>query len=384
MSWKVRSGLGILVTASAVALYWFWPFRQPANELRLPGVVEIQEVLLGSKVGGRVAEVAAKESDLVQPGQLLVRFDVPELEAQLAQQRAKVRAAEAEFEKAKAGAREEEKRAARATLQASEARLAKLVAGWREEEKEQARSELKAAQADLEQARKEFTREERLLGQVAGSLTGYDTARANRDRSQGRVNAAQAKLDMLLRGTRPEEIEEAKAEVARLKANLDLLETGNRSEDIDLAEARVVEARSKLREIEANVQESFVRAPETAVVDVLSVRKGALVPPNQPIVRVLRADDIWVKVYVAETDLARLRLGQAVQVTIDSYPDRRFEGSVLHIDAESEFTPRNVQSIDERRHQVFGVRIRVPQPADPSQRVFKSGMAAEVIVPLAD
>jgi multidrug resistance efflux pump len=127
-----------------------------------------------------------------------------------------------------------------------------------------------------------------------------------------------------------------------------------------------------------------VRAPSRAVIEVLSVRKGDLVPPNQPVVRMLKADDLWVRVYVPETQLGKVRVGEKAEVSIDAYPDRRFEGEVIQIDAISEFTPRNVQSVDERRYQVFGVKVRVPQPDDPKEQVFKSGMAAEVYLPLQE
>src|SRR5262249_29662049 len=151
-----------------------------------------------------------------------------------------------------------------------------------------------------------------------------------------------------------------------------------RSEDRAAAEARAAEAAARVRELDVALKEAEVRAPEPALVEVVAVRPGDLVAANQPILRVLRTGDLWVKVYVPETDLARVRLHQKVELTVDGYPGRRFQGEVTHIAAESEFTPRNVQSVDERRHQVFGVRVRV---ADP-QGVFKSGMAAEVTVPL--
>jgi len=114
------------------------------------------------------------------------------------------------------------------------------------------------------------------------------------------------------------------------------------------------------------------------VVEVLGVRKGDVVAPNQPIVRVLRADDLWVKVYVPETKLGMIHLDQQVSVTVDSHPGKQFQGTVRQIATESEFTPRNIQSPDERRFQVFGVKVRVSNP----DGVFKSGMAAEVTVPL--
>ena len=148
--------------------------------------------------------------------------------------------------------------------------------------------------------------------------------------------------------------------------------------------ALVLDLRTIFPEIESteyksNLLEAVVRAPERVLVEVVSVRKGDLIAPNQPILRVLRADDLWVKIYVPETQLAKLRLNQEVEVTVDGYSDRRFHGTIMQIAGESEFTPRNVQSADERRHQVFGVKVRVPNP----QGVFKSGMAAEVTVPLA-
>src|SRR5262249_8090975 len=150
-----------------------------------------------------------------------------------------------------------------------------------------------------------------------------------------------AHLDLLLAGSRPEDIAEAAAELKRTKANALLLENGNRAEDIAQAEAALAEVRGKLREVEAQLQEASVRAPEQAVVEVLSVRKGDVVAPNQIMLRVLRADDLWVKVYVPETELGRIGLGQKVDVTIDSYPNKRFTGTVEQIAGESEFTPRN-------------------------------------------
>jgi len=233
-----------------------------------------------------------------------------------------------------------------------EAELAKAKNGPRPEEIRQARSDLEMAEANLRLARENFTRIETIYKQGASYRAEYDAARAARDQAVSQVGAAKAKLDLLLAGTR--------------------------AEDIADAEAHVLEMRGKLRELEANLQEAFVRVPERAVVEVLAVRKGDLVPPNQPILRVLRAEDLWIKVYVPETELGKVRLGQEVAVTIDSYPGRRFTGVVRQIASESEFTPRNVQSAEERRNQVFGVKVYV---ADP-EGIFKSGMAAEAVFPV--
>jgi multidrug resistance efflux pump len=312
----------VLLAAVAVTLGFFGPFRSRGETLRLPAVVEIQEVRLGSKIGGRVAEVLVMEGDVVEANQLLVRFEAPELEAQYEQQQARVDMALAEW--------------------------AKAVNGPRPEEIRQAKSEVETADADVRWARDDFDRAERQYRQGSMARADYDTARASRDRAIGRHAAARARLD--------------------------LLEAGTCQEDKDLAQARFEEACGRLLEIKAQLDEALVRAKEKSLVEVVAVRKGDLVPPNTPVIRVLRALDLWVKVYVPETELGKVRLGQTVGVTMDSYPGRKFTGTVFHIASESEFTPRNVQSIDERRHQVFGVKVRVSDP----EGIFKSGMAAEV------
>lgn len=368
----------VTLTALAVAAWIYWPFGDSAKSLRLPGTVEVQEVRLGSKIGGRVAEVAVSEGYILQPGQILARFEVPELEAQRQQLEGRLRSAEADMAKAKYGNRSEEKDAAGATVEAALARWKRLKAGPRAEEIKQARADVESAEADARLARQKFDRVRRLVASKSATPEESDTAKAAQGRTEAQVGSFRARLELLLAGTRKEDIDEAAAELKRVRANFALLEAGTRTEDLMAAEGRLLEAQGKLREVEVAIREAVVKAPERAVVEVLAVRKGDLVQPNQTILRVLRADDLWVKVYVPETQLGKVSLGQAVEILIDSHADRRFTGTVMQIAGTSEFTPRNVQSVDERRHQVFGVKIRVANP----DGVFKSGMAAEVLLPL--
>jgi multidrug resistance efflux pump len=185
---------------------------------------------------------------------------------------------------------------------------------------------------------------------------------------------------MLRAGSRPEDVAEAEAELKRAEANCRLLEVGTRPEDIALAEARVKEARARLREVEAHLDDLTIRCPESAVVEVVSVRPGDVLSPNQPAVRVLRDGDLWVKAYLSEVALGKARLNQPAEVFVDSHPGRPFPGRVVQIASASEFTPRNVQSADERHHQVFAVKIRVDAP----EGTFKSGMAARVVLPVQE
>lgn len=369
--------LALLLAAAAAFGIWYCFLRHNGDVLQLHGLVEIQEVRLASKLGGRVKNVLAVEGTLVEEGKVLVQFEAPELEAQKNQLVARVQAAEAALQKAYNGSRAEEKDLAHAAMKAAEARYLKMVAGYRVEEKDQARGELDIALAELDRAKREFERIKGLYPQAA-SKSDYDAALAAFNRWQGQTLAAKAKVTHMTTGFRSEEIAEARAEFERAKANYELVEAGTRWEDITVAEAQVAELRARLQEVEAQLREATVVTPEKCVIEVVAVRKGDVVPPNQPVVRVLRAMDLWVKAYVPEVELGKVQLGQTVEVTCDSFPDKRFVGKVTQIASISEFTPRNVQTIDERRHQVFAIKIVVNDP----QGVFKSGMAAEVFIPL--
>jgi len=374
-------GLSLLIAVGGGAVWYFDPFGRRATTLRLPGTVEIQEIRLGSKLGGRIKSISVREGEMVKAGDEIARFETPELEAQHEQLKAKVAAAQAESDKAEHGPRQEEKDEAKAAVDAAIARFQKMEQGWREEEKRAAKNDLDAALADLTQARAEFARVEKLAENSPGAVTktDVDTARANRDRDYNRWLAAQAKYDMMMNGSRPEDTAEMAADLSRMKARLALLFAGTREEDKVLARAKLLEAKAQLAENEANLREAIVKSPSAAVVEVLSVRPGDLLPPNSTIARILSADDLWVKVFVPETELGKVKVGQKVDVLIDSFPGKHFPGTVDQIATQSEFTPRNVQSADERKHQVFAIKVKV----DNSASIFKSGMAADVILTLA-
>jgi HlyD family secretion protein len=378
MLWKpLVAGLALLGAAAAAGGY-FWRWNEPRSELHLPGTVETQEVRLASRVGGRVSKVLVEEGKLVAAGEPVLEVELPELDAQRAQLEAQLAAAKAVQAKAEKGPREEDKAAAKANVDAAMARLARMQKGYRTEEKEQARSEQLAVEAEMENARQELDRERSLLSKGATTVANYDLAVAKYNRLQAQAAAAASKTKLMEAGFRVEEVAEAEADMARFQANYDLLLAGTRQEDKDEAAAQVAQLQAQLDELDVKRRERTVYAPEKATVEVIGVRPGDIAAPNQPLITILRADDLWVKAYISEVDLGHIHLGQKVQVTIDTFPGKRFEGEVTYIASESEFTPRNVQTIDERRHQVFGFKVRVDDP----QGVFKSGMAADVWLPL--
>src|SRR5688572_5687913 len=208
---KVLAISAAMVAAAAVGAGCYWPFHRGEQELRLPGTVEVQEVRPGSKVGGRVKQVAVREAEVVPAGGVLVVLEAPDLEAQRDQVVQRLAAARAALRKARAGARPEEKQAAWAAVRAAEARWQRLKAGPRSEEVEQARGELEAAAADLQRVSRHWDRERGLVSGVVAEVDREATRFANL-RLGGLVRAAQAKADLLAAGSRVEEVAEAEAE----------------------------------------------------------------------------------------------------------------------------------------------------------------------------
>ena len=363
----------IAALGGTTAGLWFH-FYPRQHEFRLPGTVESQEVRLSSRVGGRVSKVYVDDGAVLEAGAKVVDLEMPELDAQRDQLVAQKQAAEAVLARLVEGPRKQEIAAAKAAVDAAQARLELMQAGFRPEETEQVAGDLASARADLANARIDMERERELLSRKATSQGTFDAAVAKYGRLNGQVSALDAKHRMYTKGYREQEKAETEAELARLQANLDLLHAGTREEDKAEARAQLAHLDGKLAEIDVMRAERTVFAPEKCIVQTVSVRPGDIAAPNRPVALVLRADDLWVKAYISEIQMGLIKVGQKVEVTMDTFPNKHFSGEVIYIAPQSEFTPRNVQTVDERRHQVFGVKVRV---ADP-QGVFKAGMAADV------
>jgi multidrug resistance efflux pump len=177
---------------------------------------------------------------------------------------------------------------------------------------------------------------------------------------------AKHKLDELQRGYRPEEIASAEARYRQTQATLEKFERGNRREDVEQAQAAYAYDEARFRERQ-------VTAPSAAIVEVLDVRPGDLIAPNTPIATLLEQDQIYVRIYIPETEIGRVKLGARAEVRVDSFPKTVFDGMVEQINQQAEFLPRNVQTREERVHQVIGVKIRI----NASGKVLP-GMAADV------
>lgn len=251
------------------------------------GTIEVDEVHVGPRSGGRVDKIFAQEGDKLSPGQTIVSLDAAELKA---------------------------------------------------------RRELAAAQinsaihdAEAQNAQLEFMRDDALRQQ-----------------------------DLLKRKVVSPSDAERTASVARAQEKI-----------VEAAKMRVVQARAQLADIDAQLAEMQVKAPTDSILEVLSVKVGDVLAPNREVATLILPQHLWVRVFVPEPWLGLIKVGDAVHLRVDSFPGKDFDGTVEQVNRQAEFTPRNVQTVEDRIRQVYGVKVRLPNNEDK----LRAGMSADVVFP---
>ncbi len=285
--------------------------RRSTGSQAVSGTIETDETQVASRYGGRVERIFADEGATLAPGAPIVELEAAELRARRDQ---------------------------------VAATLKELENGPRAEDIAAALAERDALAAELDFARAEARRAEELFAQKTISATEHDQATSRAEALAKSLAAAEQRHLVLKAGTRPEQMEQARARVA---------------------------------EINAQLNEMRISAPTNTVLEVLHVKVGDVVGPNRPVATLIWPDRLWVRVYVPELWLGRIQVGQNVRVQVDSHPDREFAGEVEQISRQAEFTPRNVQTVSERIKQVFAVKVRLPADAHE----LRPGMAADVFFP---
>jgi multidrug resistance efflux pump len=270
-----------LLLLGAAAAWKYLSGRESADKLVLSGTIEADEIHVGSKVGGRIAAILVVEGQEVKQGEPLIRFDRYDLDAKHTDAVAAVAQSEANLQKTLNWSRPEEVAAARAQAEAAWMSYEQARNGPRKEEIDAARADLSAADADYEVAKVTVARTAKLVSNGVQSQQEYDNAKSVYDRAGARRESARQKLDLLLAGTRPEEINRAERLYKQAAANRQLVERGARKEDIDTARAQLERARATLKQIEIQLGELEVTAPSDAVVEVLQVRPGELINPTR-------------------------------------------------------------------------------------------------------
>jgi multidrug resistance efflux pump len=307
---------------------------------------------------------------------VLVRLESSEADASVTAAAARLAQAQATLTKLETGARPEEIQQAEAAAMRAEEQYRMVKKGLRTQEVKAAEDGANAARAQRDQARAEFARIEKLYQGKAVSQQMYDQAKHALEAAEAQYEAAREKQDIAVTGSRAEEINMAKAAYEQAAAALDLLKNGARREDIDAARAFRDAAQADLDRARVTADEMVIKSPRDGAIESLDVHPGDLVKAG-PVVSVADPNDLELYVYLGALALGQVRLGQKVPLTADAYDNEEFEGTIVQIATQGEYTPRNLQTKEERVQQVFGIKLKL----DSSGGRLRAGMTVTAHFP---
>ena len=317
-----------IVVAGAAGIWWWQKQRAsvPADTLVLHGNVDIRQVELAFNASDRIEKMLVQEGDRVSEGQLLAVLDTRRLEQAVAE--------------------------AKAQAAAQRQVVARLQAGSRPEEIRKARADVEAARADAVNAEQTYRRTQELVAQGFVARQQADNAKAALDAAQARLKAVEEALHLVLAGPRKEDIAAARA-------------------TLDAHQAALALAQRQLGE-------GSLYAPADGVIEKRILEPGDMASPQKAVLTLALTEPLWVRAYVGEPDLGKLRIGSQAQVSTDSYPGKRYRAWVGYLSPTAEFTPKSVETQEVRTTLVYQVRVFVCAPHDE----LRLGMPATVFVPL--
>lgn len=380
----------ILLILAGVALYAFRGIhREPDNRLMVSGNIELTEVNIAFKTAGRLVERTVDEGDSVHRGQEIARLDRDQLLAQRAREEAGLKSAESQlaqavssldWEKANMAADVEQRKA---DVASSDARLAELNNGARPQEKLQAKAAVDSAQSEYDRSKRDWDRGQQLYKQDDISTAQYDQYRNRFEAAEAALKNAQEAQALVLAGPRVEQIDAARGQAEHSRAALKMaeantLEIKRREEQINTQRAEIERSHANLALIDSQLADTIAVSPCDGVVLVKSADVGEVLAPGTAVVTVGDIDHPWLRGYVNETDLAKVKLGGKARVTTDSYPGKVYNGRVTFIASEAEFTPKQIQTQQERVKLVYRIKIEMENP----NRELKSNMPADAEIVL--
>lgn len=329
MTKKIAPVIGILLILGAAV--WFLKLRSSADSngrIFVSGNIEATEVDLSFRIAGQINSLPIEEGDRVTKGQVIATLDTDTLLAQ--------------------------KGSAVSELANARAVLDELEEGTRAEEIERARAAFNAAESKMKNAKDEYDRYVPLMKEKAISASTFDSKETALKVAVEDYNNAQQLLVQL--------------------------EKGPREQQIRAARARLESATWQLKKIELDIEHSMLTTPESGVILVKANELGEVILPGATVATVAAIDEVWLKGYIGESDLGKVKLGQKALITTDSYPNKVYEGRVTFISSRAEFTPKNVQTKEERVKQVYRVKVTIKNPSQE----LKIGMPAEGYILPAD
>jgi HlyD family secretion protein len=347
--------------------------RQGGGNIRLSGNIELTQVDIAFKTSGRMIELSINEGDRVTAGQVIARLDSDQLRQQRNRDHAARVAAETALpqlqttiEQRKASlAAELELR--KAEVHQAEAGLQELLAGSRQQEIAESKAAVEQARAQLLQAQQDWERAQVLHKNDDISTAQRDQYKARLDTNTALLRQAEERAALVMEGPRKEEIESARARLNQARASLRLSETGEldirrMGQELQTRRAEVESASAQVAFIDAQIQDTLAMSPVNGVVLVKSAEPGEVLAAGTTVVSIGEMDRPWMRGYITEPDLGRVKLGGRVRLTTDSYPGKVYWGKITFISSEAEFTPKQIQTPEERVKLVYRIKIEMENP----------------------
>ncbi|MFH1764627.1 MAG: HlyD family efflux transporter periplasmic adaptor subunit [Gemmatimonadota bacterium] len=296
-----------------------------SGEIQASGTVEAREADLGFQIAGRIGWIGPNDGDPVREGDEVARLDTEELDAR--------------------------RRAAEGQMEAARALLAEMASGFRPGEIAEGQAALRGTEEQMADARRDLDRARRLFD-------GGAISREMLDKAETVARVVESAVD-------------------QARERVLILEEGPRQERVAAQRAMVSQAEAAVAQVDAALSNARITVPFPGVVTIKHREPGETVAPGLPVLTVMDPEDRWVRIYVREDRIGEVQLGQEATITSDTYPDRTYRGKVIFIANESEFTPRNVQTTEERVKLVYAVKVRITE--DPSHDL-KAGIPADVVL----
>ncbi len=329
--WRLVSVIAMLIILSSCS-------TQRSNDYVYTGTVEADEADISSEISGVVKKTNIDEGDIVKEGDILMEIDVEGLKLEAKQVEAALKIAEANFQKISTGARYEELKTAQTMV-------------------EQNKSNVEAKEKDYEYNLDKYNQTKKLWEESAVPEQNVKDIKAILDASEQVLQGAKKQLDSA-------------------QYQLELLEKGSRTEDIKIAGAEVERAKAALESINYKISKQYIKIPLDGVVQRIFYDNGELVPMNAKVADLINLEEKWVKIFVPEKQLNKVSVGQELTLKADYLGEKSLVGKVSYISTEAEFTPRNIESKEDKQEMVFAVKVKLPI----NIRELKPGMLVDVIL----
>ena len=388
---KKRIFIILLLVAAGTGVY-LWrtgAFNRDGNRILVSGNLELTEVDLSFKTAGRITERRVDEGDWVKKGDLIARLDPVQLEEQTQRDRALVNSAKSSYDQLvtsiafQKSTLESDVEGRQAELASAQSKLQELLNGSRKQDIQQADAAVSDANSQLEFARLDWERAQTLFKNDDISKQQFDQSRTKFESATAQVKQVQEHASLVKEGPRQEDIASARAEVAKAQAAVkaaeaNRLELQRREQELVARRAEIDKSQAQVGISKSQLDDTQIFTPIDGVVLVKSAEPGEVLAAGTTIVTIGDLDHPWLRAYINETDLGRVKLGQKVKLTTDSYKDKVYWGKISFISSEAEFTPKQIQTKEERVKLVYRVKIDV----DNTSHELKNNMPVDAEIVL--